>query len=277
MQKPRPNLSKSQDNFEIIDAHAHLGPREIGGEYAIMGNFYSAEQLLQSMDTNGIEMSIAFAMRQLDDYSDANQYIISSGKKHPDRIIPFARLNPWMKDNVDQLKRAISDGARGLKLHPGDDLFDPDDPMVHPLLELAERARIPVVLHTGGTAKPTMVGLAADRFPRVNFVLLHLSDFHDHVFVAKKCENVYLETSQCLYLHRIARQIVDVLGAHKVIWGTDVPYHYQEIEKRKFELAGLKDEERSLIMNGNVRRILNMSQESNALTEVKRRRGLSKA
>jgi len=259
LQTPRPNLNKSHDNLEIIDGHAHLGPREIGDEYATMGNFYSVEQLIQSMDANGIDVAIVFAMRQLDDYSDANQYITSSGNKHPDRIIPFARLNPWMKNNVGQLKRAIGDGVRGLKLHPGDDLFDPDDPMVHPLLELAEKARIPVVLHTGGTSKATMVGLVADRFPRVNFVLLHLSDFHDHVFVAKKCENVYLETSQCLYLYRIARQIVDAVGAHKVIWGTDVPYHYQEIEKRKIELAGLKDEERRLIMSGNIRRLLNMS------------------
>jgi predicted TIM-barrel fold metal-dependent hydrolase len=156
-------------------------------------------------------------------------------------------------------EKAIKSGnVKGLKLHPGDDLFDPDYIMVHPLLELAEKAKIPVVLHTGGGAKPTMVGLAADRFPRVNFVLLHLGDFHDHVFVAKKCENVFLETSQCLYLHRIARQIVDKVGAHRVIWGSDVPYHFQEIEKRKIELAGLTEDELRLIIGANVLRLFNM-------------------
>jgi hypothetical protein len=211
------------------------------------------------MDANGIKMATVFAMRRLDDYNEANQYIASSAKKYPDRIIPLARYNPWLENSVGMFEKAIKSGnVKGLKLHPGDDLFDPDDTMVHPLLELAEKAKIPVVLHTGGGAKPTMVGLVADRFPRVNFVLLHLGDFHDHVFVAKKCENVFLETSQCLYLHRIARQIVDKVGAHRVIWGTDIPYHFQEIEKRKIELAGLTEDELRLIIGANVLRLFNM-------------------
>jgi len=248
----------THENLIIVDGHAHLGPREIGDEYAAMGKIYSAEQLIQSMDANGIKMATAFAMRQLDDYDESNQYVASSAKKYPDRIIPFARYNPWFETSVKLFERAIENGVKGLKLHPNDEFYDPDDAMVHPLLELAEKFRIPVVLHTGGNAKPTMVGLVADRFPRVNFVLLHLSDFHDHVFVAKKCENVFLETSQCLYLHRIARQVIDKVGAHKIIWGTDVPYHFQEIEKRKIELAGLSEEEQQLIMSVNVRRLLNM-------------------
>jgi predicted TIM-barrel fold metal-dependent hydrolase len=241
----------------IVDGHAHLGPREIGDEYAAMGAVYSAEQLVQSLNSNGIKMATVFAMRRLDDYTDANEYIFSSAKKYPDRIIPFARYNPWLANSAKAFEDAIeSSVVKGLKLHPGDDLFDPDDNIVHPFFELAERAKIPVVLHTGGSAKPSMVGLAADRFPRVNFVLLHLGDFHDHVFVAKKCENVFIETSQCLYLHRIARRIVEKVGAQKIIWGTDVPYHYQEIEKRKLELAGLKEDELRLIMGANILRLV---------------------
>jgi predicted TIM-barrel fold metal-dependent hydrolase len=247
----------STAEYAIVDGHAHLGPREIGDEYAAMGNVYSAEHLIQSLNSNGVRMATVFAMRRLDDYDEANQYIFLSAKKYPDRIIPFARYNPWLEGSARSFEKAIETGVvRGLKLHPGDDLFDPDDAMVHPFFELAEKARIPVVLHTGGSAKPTMVGLAADRFPQVNFVLLHLGDFHDHVFVTKKCENVFIETSQCLYLHRIARRVVDKVGAHKVIWGTDVPYHFQEIEKRKIELAGLKEDELRLIMGANILRLL---------------------
>ena len=75
MQNCRPNLNESYDNLEIIDGLVHVGPREIGGEYAIIGNPCSAKQLTQSMDASDIEMVIVFAMRQLDDYSDANQYM----------------------------------------------------------------------------------------------------------------------------------------------------------------------------------------------------------
>ena len=253
------HFNQKNEDFTIVDGHAHLGPREIGDEYAAMGQLYSAEQLIQSMDANGVRMATVFAMRQHDDYAEANQYIAEAASRYPDRIIAYARYNPWFENSSQLFERAIkNDGVKGLKLHPGDDAYDPDDAMVHPLLELAEKAQIPVVLHTGGDAKPTMVGLVADRFPRVNFVLLHLSGYHDHVFVARKCENFYLETSQCLYLHRIARQVIDKVGAYKVIWGTDVPYHFQEVEKRKIELAGLTEEELRLIMGRNVLRLLNI-------------------
>jgi hypothetical protein len=258
LQNPQRKPAVTHENLIIVDGHAHLGPREIGDGYAEMGNIYSAEQLIQSMDANGIKMATAFAMRQLGDYNEANQYVALSAKKYPDRIIPFARYNPWFEASVGLFERAIENGVKGLKLHPGDDVYDPDDAMVHPLLELAEKFQIPVVLHTGGASRPSMVGLVADRFPRVNFVLLHLRDFHDHVFVAKKCENVFLETSQFLHLHRVARQVIDKVGVHKIIWGTDVPYHFQEIEKRKIELAGLSEEELQFIMSVNVRRLLNM-------------------
>jgi hypothetical protein len=251
------SLKDSTAAFTIVDGHAHLGPREIGDEYAAMGSVFSAEQLVQSLNSNGIRMATVFAMRRLGDYSESNQYIFSAAKKYPDRIIPFVRYNPWLEGSVRSFEQSIEAGVvKGLKLHPGDDLFDPDDNMVHPFFELAEKAGIPVALHTGGSAKPTMVGFAADRFPKVNFVLLHLGDFHDHVFVARKCENIFLETSQCIYLHRIARQVVDKVGAHKLIWGTDVPYHYQEVEKRKMELAGLKDDELQLIMGANMLELL---------------------
>jgi len=262
--KPHSHLFSSEPkqtaaDFTIVDGHAHLGPREIGDEYARMGETYSAERLIQSMDANGIKMATVWAMRRPDDYTQANQYIAAAARKHPERLIAFARYNPWLSNGAERLAKAIkNEGAKGLKLHPSDDSFDPDDSIVHPLLEVAERERIPVVLHTGGNSRPSMVGLVADRFPDVNFVLLHLGGYHDYVFAAKKCENVFLETSQCLYLHRIARQVVNAVGADRVIWGSDVPYHYQEVEKRKIELAGLRKEELGQIMGGNILRLLNM-------------------
>jgi len=209
------------------------------------------------MDLNGIDMSVVWAMRQKDDYANANRFILSAWKKHPDRLIPFARLNPWLDGSARQFLRMVRQGMMGLKLHPADEGFDPDDAIVHPLMEIAEKARIPVAFHTGGgSARPTLVGKVADRFPKVRVILLHLSEHSDSMFVAMKCENVFLETSQSLYLHRIARDLVRVVGADRVIWGSDAPYHPQEIEKRKIELAGLTDSELDLIMGGNILRIL---------------------
>jgi len=60
------------------------------------------EQLIRSMDANGIKMATVFAMRRLDDYNEANQYIASSAKKYPDRIIPLAQ---WARFKFTAKKR----------------------------------------------------------------------------------------------------------------------------------------------------------------------------
>jgi predicted TIM-barrel fold metal-dependent hydrolase len=186
---------------------------------------------------NGIDMAVVWAMRQSDDYIAANRYITNAAKANSDRLVAFARLNPWLADSAAKLQKAVKiDGAKGLKLHPTDECFDADDSIVHPLLEVAEKERIPVVFHSGVTARPAIIGMAADRFPNVKMVLAHLGTilYDDCMFVAKKCDNVYLETSQCPFLHRIGRTVVRKVGIDRVIWGSDVPYHFQEIEKRKY-------------------------------------------
>jgi len=253
---------KPSRRYVIVDGHAHLGPREIGEEYVGMKEVYSATELIQSLDANGIDMAFVWAMRQSDDYTPANTYIAKAAKANPDRLVPFVRLNPWLENSAELLERSVlADGVKGLKLHPADECFDADDTIVHPLLEVAEKRRIPVVLHSGVTARPAIIGMAADRFPSVKMVLLHLgtSLYQDCMFVAKKCDNVFLETSQCPYLHRISRMLVDKVGADRVLWGSDIPYHYEEIEKRKVELAGLREDEMRLVMGENALRLVNMS------------------
>ncbi len=245
----------------IVDGHAHLGPREIGEEYATMSPLYTGTELIQSLDSNGIDMALVWAMRQGDDYRKANEYVLRAARMNPKRFVPFVRLNPWYSNSADWLRGVAREGkTRGVKFHPSDECFDADDSIVHPILEVAEREKLLVVFHSGVTARPAMIGFAADRFPNVKMVLAHLGTtlYDDCAFVARKCENVYLETSQCPFLHRIARTMVHRVGVEKLIWGSDVPYHLQEIERRKIELSGLSKDELEMIMGGNICRILNL-------------------
>jgi len=241
-----------------IDGHAHIGPREVGAEYANMPYIYSGNELIRSMDENKVDKALVWAMRQSDDYRYANDYIAKAAKENS-RLIPFARVNPWYETSAQWLENAIEkDGFKGIKLHPSDEAFDPDEGIVHPILEVAERNRVPVVFHSGLTARPAGIGMIADRFPKVKIILAHLGTelYTDCIFVAKKCSNVFLETSQCPFLPRIAKQLVQRVGAERVIWGSDVPYHFQAIEKQKLELAGLAPEELRLVIAQNVLRIL---------------------
>ncbi|MDA4131320.1 MAG: amidohydrolase family protein, partial [Thaumarchaeota archaeon] len=229
---------QNESKTPVIDGHAHIGPREIGSEYSYMSDGYSAEKLIESMDRNGIDIATVWAMRQGDDYSKANEYIVRAYKNYPNRLVPFIRLNPWLENSVASLERAVDHHeAKGLKLHPADENFDPDESIVHPLLERAEKARLPVAFHTGSNARPTLVGDVADRFPRVKMILLHLGGqlYQDCMFVARKCDNIYLETAQCPYVNRIANLILEKVGPDRLIWGSDIPYSWHEIEKVKVD------------------------------------------
>jgi len=170
-------------------------------------------------------------------------------------------VNPW-RETPESLREAFRKGFRGLKLHPNDESFCPNDSLVFPFLEVAEKEKKPVIIHSHqmGT-QPCLIGDLADHFPSVAIMIGHMGTdlYQDSMFVAKKCPNVYLETSQCPFLHRIARRLVEFLGEGKIIWGSDTPYHFQEVEKRKIELAGLSEMEFEAITWRNLARLLGLS------------------
>ena len=75
---------------------------------------------------------------------------------------------------VDDVRRRLSDGAVGLKLHPSFDEYPADSPGLDPFLQVADEAGVPVTVHTApGPSDPDLIRRLAERFPRVPFVLYH--------------------------------------------------------------------------------------------------------
>lgn len=97
----------------------------------------------------------------------------------------------------------------GIKLYPGYNLVYVNDKRHWPLFELAEAYKVPVVIHTGDTARPTgllkyshplTVDEAAVNFPNVTFVMAHCGCpwFADAAEVAAKNPNVCVDLSGLL-------------------------------------------------------------------------------
>jgi len=219
---------------------------------------YPPESLLESMNKNGIDIAVVFAMRSVGTYDEHNRHILESAKKYSDRLVSFVRINPW-KDQPERLREAFDSGFRGLKLHPNDESFYPNDSLVFPFLEVCEKTKKPVIIHSHQQGiQPCLIGDLADHFPSVPIMIAHMGIdlYQDSMFVAKKCPNVYLETAQCPFTHRIGKNLVEVLGEGKIVWGSDIPYHFHEIEKQKMELAGLTEREFEAITLHNIARIV---------------------
>lgn len=97
----------------------------------------------------------------------------------------------------------------GIKLYPGYNLVYVNDKRHWLLFELAEAYKVPVVIHTGDTARPTgllkyshplTVDEAAVNFPNVTFVMAHCGCpwFADAAEVAAKNPNVCVDLSGLL-------------------------------------------------------------------------------
>src|SRR5918993_1133167 len=81
-----------------------------------------------------------------------DRYVAKYVAQDPARLIGFLSVDPtqdgWqreMRDGHEEL------GLRGIKLLPMYAGFRPDDALIDPLWEYAQRNRLPVLLHTGTT------------------------------------------------------------------------------------------------------------------------------
>ena len=111
--------------------------------------------------------------------------------------------NPRMPGYVEETERFLDHPKfLGLKLHPLIDGYHPNDPGVHPLMELLREHGLPVLVHCGHPifTLPWSIEELAVAFPDVRVVLGHMGHgnvvyINASIDVAARNPNVYLETS----------------------------------------------------------------------------------
>lgn len=239
----------------IVDAHAHAGHGVNFGkaDAAPWETFNDPEWLLRLAADAGIRTSIIFPINNRT-YEEANREIAGFVRRHPDRLIGFAkhdgvteagRIRELLSHEVREL------GLRGLKVHGV------------PTQEMAEAAAelgIPILMH------PPRVGPCegiVESFPRVNFILAHLGsfasrDWREHgaaIELARKHANLHLETSSVVF-HPFLERAAKELPPEKLIFGSDGPLVDPRVEVNKIRLLGLPAATNRLIFAGNITRLL---------------------
>lgn len=241
----------------IVDAHCHLGPygRRI----------WTATRLLADMDKYGVDRAVVFATggHRPTDYSKENDWTLNAVRRHLDRLIGFARVNPhYGSDAAAEVRRAVSLGMRGVKLHPTMEVFPANSPLVDPIMEAASRLRVPVLIHAGNPpyALPSQVADVACRFPDVKVIMGHMGGSGlaiDAVPSARRAENLLLETSGVA--RRLAiEEAVRTLGAHRIVFGSDWPYSHPAPEITKIRILEITEDERQKVLGGNMVELLKL-------------------
>ncbi len=229
----------------IFDSHMHVGSFE-----SMFGVSIDRDGIDQLMRENEIENGVVF-------HPD-NAYVAQVVESIPG-LYGLVWSNPRTPSYVAEAERFLAHPKfLGMKMHPLLDGFHPNDPSVHPLIELLVERDLPVLIHSGHPifTLPWSIEELAVSFPAAKIVLGHMGHgnvvyINGSIEVALRNANVYLETSG-MPMHTKIREAYERVGETRVLFGTDVPFHHPVVEIKKVELSGLPPAavERVLSRNG---------------------------
>jgi predicted TIM-barrel fold metal-dependent hydrolase len=268
----------------IVDAHTHFGPA-LAHDHPMgpVAKATTADELVAQLDQARIDRAVVFApswqggadgVDFIDpNYERANQAVAEGVRRHPERLVGFARVNPkFGSQAVRELERCFSEyGFRGLHLNNTNEWFTPlHVKLLAPLLERCAARGAPVSVHTWfypSQAYPWLQPIEA--FPQVRFILAHMGyrQWADAVIVAERAPNVYLETS--LQLPATVKKAVARVGAARVLFGSDTPYAFPDIELRALRDLGLPAADLAMIGGDNMLGLLSMTKKEPATVTVR--------
>jgi predicted TIM-barrel fold metal-dependent hydrolase len=173
---------------------------------------------------------------------EQNRRVADIARANPGRVIPLFTIDPRRDGALDALRQAVEEwGMKGLKLHCSAGFF-PHDEVCHPLYAYCQERGLPVLLHTGNQPPPMKArytmpehvdDVAAD-YGDLTIVCAHLAfAWHPQLLsLAAVKPNIHMDFSgwqRSFHRHPeellgILRRIVDEIGAHRVLWGSDGPY-----------------------------------------------------
>jgi len=234
------------------------------------GKTHSIPNLVEEMDRMGIEQSVVLAI-DFPVASKNSEHIMSSIASHKEgkkRLISFISLHPMERNKEKKLKRFISLGAKGIKLHPQIQLFKPTHKGAYEIYELAKKYNVPILFHTGlSPLSPqwhrryvefSLFKTVCADFPHNTFILGHsgVLDYKEAMQLSHKYKHVYLELSG--QPPQIIKEIIKVNGPEKLFFGSDWPYYPSVLPLAKVLLATeeMHGDVREAILGGNARRVL---------------------
>jgi predicted TIM-barrel fold metal-dependent hydrolase len=276
----------------IIDFHTHVFPPDIKKNrskyierdpcFAILysdpkAKIATADELIASMDEAGVDISvilnIGWTTHEL--CVETNDYIIDAVSRYPQRLVGFCAVQPQSaKAAAAEIERCARVGIRGVgEMRPDIQLFDLcDEVIMEPLVEVLKAHKLVLLLHASepiGHEYPGKGGITPDilysfivSFPDLTIVCAHwgggLPFYALMPEVKKAMGNVYFDSaaSPFLYTPEVYSQVIQLVGADRVLFGSDYPLLAQSRLLKEIKALNLAEETKSLVLAGNALRLL---------------------
>jgi predicted TIM-barrel fold metal-dependent hydrolase len=241
----------------LFDVHTHLGD-DIDG---MVGDH---DELASTLDHYGFGGAFMFCLDEHDRepaFSVPNDRTLAHAERSAGRLIPFVRLDLTAQP-LEEARRCLDRGARGIKLHPRAQAFALSDERLQPVFALAVERSVPILIHGGRGLPPIAEDLEAlvRRNDGVQLIVAHagIADMAGLAGRLGGIQGVFFDTSvwSGLDLLDLYRQI----APEQVIYASDYPYGRQPnsllVATRTAKLAGFDDKQLRLMLGGSARRMI---------------------
>jgi uncharacterized protein len=244
-----------------------------------------APTLLADMHGSGIVQAILLGWywENQESCEQHNRWYSQLAAAHPSQLRWFATIHPGAGQRaLDEMRRAAAEGACGLgELSPAGQGFSLREPILQRIAQVAIELGWPINFHVNESMGRRRAGRQFDvlddfqwfaaSHPDLRIILAHwggLAPFFEmNRAVRRDLRNVFYDTaaSPLLYDRQIYRAVVDVVGAQKILFGSDYPLLLYPRAERQPGFArlvdevcssGLTEEELRLVLHDNARRVL---------------------
>src|SRR5215470_17689982 len=243
-------------DLEIFDAHTHLG-HDVDG---MVGRY---EELVGGMDRYGVSRAFVFCLDEPDrhpGFRAGNDRTLEFAARAEGRLIPFVRL-ALDEGPIEEARRCLDLGARGIKLHPRAQKFLLDDERLAPVFALAAERGVPILVHAGRGLPPIAAELEhlVDSHPGAKLILAHagIADLANlaHRFAGKR--GVFFDSSVWSAIDLLG--LLRLVPPEQVLYASDYPYGQQPgsllLSLRVAQASGFDDKQLRDMFAGNATRI----------------------
>jgi uncharacterized protein len=194
----------------------------------------------------------------------ANDDVIELMRQYPKRVEGFAYVNPLVGEPaLRELDRCVRQhGMVGMKLWIA---VRCSDSSVDPLVERCAHYGIPTLQHTWlkttgnlpGESTPLDLAALARRHPKATLVMAHAGgDWEIGVRCVRHLDNVYVDVSGGEANSGWVERAVDLIGADRILFGSDMPIRSLSSQLAKVLGARISDEAKEKILYQNAAGIL---------------------
>lgn len=261
--------------MEIIDIHTHIYPDKIARRatdsvrdfYHIEGSNMdgTVDMLLQRGAKAGISKYVVLPVSNTPSHvRSINSFILEQTKLH-DCFIGFGTVHADMEELSEEVEWIMSNGLRGIKMHPDSQRFPIDDPRLYPVYDAVE-GKIPLLLHMGDPrynySHPMRLRKILDSFPKLEVIAAHFggySMFHTARELLWDTNCVFDISSSLMFMEKgEPERYINSYGAERMAYGTDYPLWDPIEEVQRFQQLDLTDDQFDQIAHKTAEQILKL-------------------